>query len=137
MNDSTNNQPSPPTRRVRSDDGFDVEFERNGRTLKGDVKATTHGWSTGCEPVLKYCEDKFEENKDELDFIFFVEIIDESTVRIIGYIEPGYVEEVAERVPKGETFCPGEPRYSCPSLYADNLMCKNDYLRYIIPRREE
>lgn len=90
---------------------------------------TSHGWSTGCEPVLKYCEDKFEENKEDLDFIFLVEII--------GYIEPDYFEEVAESVPKGETFCSGERRYSCPSLYVDNLMCKNDFLRYIFPRRDD
>lgn len=58
---------------------------------------------------------------------YLVERIDDSTGRIIGYIDAEVLDEVCQAISEGETYRPDDPRYDWTSR-DDNYFCEPEKL---------
>ncbi|TYL37439.1 hypothetical protein CV102_17695 [Natronococcus pandeyae] len=88
----------------------------------------TYGYSKDVVPLLKIRRDKFD--PDAVNAYFLAEVVDERTVRLIGYITPEMVPEVAEEVEEGETYQEDDPdrRFSSRD---DNYVVEPDSLQAV------
>jgi len=91
------------------DDGKDVVFHRDvtyddeniedGKII-GDVKTTPHGYSGGKKPILKINRHKLEVAPNRIYIL--CELVNHTTVRIVGYIHSSLVPQVGVKVDEGE-----------------------------------